>query len=121
MSASFGFIGGVLALTALDAVVTSKGATDNVTGLLGTASTIIRHLADPTVPAIPDRAGVSGGVTGTPGTGSGPKMGVTPQPGQPFYEPGTGPNGTPYGVGTGASYGSTTVNPKTGSTSSLFT
>lgn len=96
MSATYGFLGGVLALTALDAVVSSKGATNNVSGLLGTAASIIRHLSDPTVPAIPDRS------TGT-STSSAP-LPAAPAPST-----------------TTAGYGSTSINTKTGSTSALFT
>lgn len=40
------------------------------------------------------------GTPGTPGFKSGPK--AFPKPGDPYYAPGTGPNGQPYGTGTGA-------------------
>lgn len=98
MSASFGLIGGVLALTALDAVVSSKGATNNVSGLLGTAAAIVRRLSDPTIAAIPDRSKSSSS------TGAN----------APLPAPSTGP-------AVPTRYGSTTTNPKTGTTGAIFT
>lgn len=97
MSASFGFVGGVLALTALDAVVSSKGATDNVSGLLGTAAAIIRRLSDPSIPAIPDRR-AGAGTSSIPLT-------TTPR----------------AGTSTASTPGATRINPKTGAPSGLFT
>lgn len=97
MSASFGLLGGVLALTALDAVVSSKGATDNVSGLLGTAAAIVRRLSDPSIAAIPDRS--KGGAA----TSAAPAPSTSTAPPVPTR------------------YGSTTTNPKTGTTGAIFT
>lgn len=104
MSATFGFVGGVLALTALEAVVSSRGATNNVTGLLGASASLIRHLSDPTVPAIPDLS---------KGAGSAGPPTVAPGP------PGA-PSTLPPGAA-GAGYGATQINPKTGASGALFT
>lgn len=54
MSARIGFVGGVLALTALEAVLSSQGATGRVTGAFSGLSSLLQRIADPTVPAIPD-------------------------------------------------------------------
>lgn len=95
---SFGLIGGVLALTALDAVVTSKGATDNVTGILGAAASFVRRLADPSIPAIPDHRAKAGAATS-----------AAPAPST------THPRTVP------TRYGATRTHTKTGSVSTLFT
>lgn len=54
MSARLGFLGGLLTLTALDAVLTSAGGTGRVTGAFAGVVSVINHITDPTVPAIPD-------------------------------------------------------------------
>lgn len=54
MSARVGFVGGVLALTALEAVLSSRHATGRVTGAFAGLATLLQHIADPTIPAIPD-------------------------------------------------------------------
>lgn len=54
MSALSGFVGGVLGLSLLEAVVSSSQATGRVGGLFDSASNVLAHLASPDVPAIPD-------------------------------------------------------------------
>lgn len=54
MSARVGFVGGVLALTALEAVVSSRGASGRVSGALNGVASLIQRISDPEVPAIPD-------------------------------------------------------------------
>lgn len=51
-----GFIGGFLALTALDAVVTTKGAGGNLAGIAKTGASILDRIVNPAVPAIPNIA-----------------------------------------------------------------
>lgn len=54
MSARFGFLGGVLGLTALEIVVTSTSATGNVSGAMNALAGVLTRLMDPTIAAIPD-------------------------------------------------------------------
>lgn len=48
-----GFVGGVLALIALQ-VIASRGGSENVKGLFGAVGTTVKRALDPSVPAIPD-------------------------------------------------------------------
>ncbi len=48
---------GILALAALEAVVSSGAAADRFGGLVKGAAAVIRYVLDPTVPAIPDLSG----------------------------------------------------------------
>lgn len=55
MSALRGVIAGGLALTALEALVTSRGAANNAGALFTLTAGAINRLIDPSVPLIPDR------------------------------------------------------------------
>ncbi|MCW2754658.1 MAG: hypothetical protein JWQ32_2069 [Marmoricola sp.] len=66
MSALGGFVTGVVALSLLDAVVSSDTAVNNATGIFGTAANLVNRLADPFVPAIPDRRSSSASTTAAP-------------------------------------------------------
>jgi hypothetical protein len=79
VSAVGGFVSGVLGLSLLEAVLSSNQATGRVGGVFTGASSLLRHLSSPDVPAIPDlrvRAHQSG--TGStpalppPGAGTAP-------------------------------------------------
>lgn len=62
MSALSGFVTGVLGLTLLEAVISSDTATQNATGAFSTAAKVVRQLASPMTPGIPDlRPGVAAG------------------------------------------------------------
>lgn len=54
MSAVGGIVIGTLALSALEAVVTSKAGTENVSTVVDLATKTINRLVDPSVPLIPD-------------------------------------------------------------------
>jgi hypothetical protein len=54
MSALGGFVSGVIGLSLLEAVVSSSQATDRASGVFTGAASLLRHLASPEVPAIPD-------------------------------------------------------------------
>lgn len=49
-----GFVTGVLGLSLLGALAASDSADTRIGGVFTTASRIVRHLASPDVPAIPD-------------------------------------------------------------------
>lgn len=67
MSATGGLVAGFLGLTALEAVLSTQGSAGRVSGLLGTAATVFEHLADPTIPAIPNLAAkTTTGATSSP-------------------------------------------------------
>lgn len=77
-----GVVAGVLALIALQ-VITSRGGSKNVTGLFGTAGSMVKRALDPSVPAIPDlRKGVtkpsssSGGATVVPASNHAGSLGI---------------------------------------------
>lgn len=81
---------GVLTLIALQ-VLTSRGASSNVSGLFGWLNTAVKHLLDPAVPGLPSVAGGSGGTSGS--TSAAPP-GIVPAPG-PGSLPPTPGLGTP--------------------------
>ncbi|MCW2498139.1 hypothetical protein [Jatrophihabitans sp.] len=60
MSATSGFIGGVLLLSALEAVASSRFATTSIGEGFTSAADVLRRWADPDIPAIPDLRGTGG-------------------------------------------------------------
>lgn len=70
-----GFIAGILGLTLLEVLVSSKTATQNLGGFFGGAATVFDHLVNPTVPLIPDLR--KSGTTSSSAIGSAPQ--ATPQ------------------------------------------
>jgi hypothetical protein len=56
MSALTGALAVGLGLVAEEVLVTSRGGSGAVSGAFGTVAKVIDHLADPSVPAIPDLA-----------------------------------------------------------------
>lgn len=78
MSAMSGFVSGVIALTLLEATVSSDVATNNATGIFVGAANLVRRLASPDVPMIPDLAGSTGSASYSSLTGTAPKAGTSP-------------------------------------------
>jgi hypothetical protein len=56
MSALTGALAVGLALTAEEVLVTSRGGTSAISGAFGLAARAVDHIADPSVPAIPNLA-----------------------------------------------------------------
>ena len=54
MSGVGGFVGGVIVLSALEAVGSSSQATSRLGGAFTGAANLVRHLASPEVPLVPD-------------------------------------------------------------------
>lgn len=61
MSTFTGLATGFIALTALEAVLSSKASAGRVGGVFTSVNAVFQHLADPTIPLIPDRSGGAGG------------------------------------------------------------
>jgi hypothetical protein len=59
MSALRGAIGGALALTMFEAIISTKGAAERTGTLFTLIAGAVRRLVDPTVPLIPDRTGTT--------------------------------------------------------------
>jgi hypothetical protein len=59
MSALRGAAAGTLGLTALYALISTRGAAENAGTLFTVLTGAVRRLVDPTVPLIPDRTGTT--------------------------------------------------------------
>lgn len=90
MSAARGMVTGLLGLTLLEALLSTREATGHVTGTIGALSKGLARWLSPTAPLIPDLTGDAGLGTGTlsggmhlpakpsalaPGTNAGPSTG----------------------------------------------
>jgi len=60
MSTFTGLTTGFIALTALEAVLSSKASAGRVGGIFTSVNAVFQHIADPTIPLLPDRSGNSG-------------------------------------------------------------